>query len=158
MRKGIAVSALEDSTGRDGRRIRTITSGGRKRRRPTAAEVDAVSAYLDDVADELERQGTVVETIAIDARKPLSGRLMIQQQVDPARPRGVTTRLNWQQDFGWSLETRGHPGEPEGGWFFLYADPAATPATVEDFLRKAMPTAQPARSGKQGPGRPAVAS
>jgi Family of unknown function (DUF6292) len=134
----VAVSGLEDRNDHDGRRVHTITTGGGKRRRPTDADVDTTSAYLDTVADELERDGVAVESIAIDARKPLSARL----SVHPGRERlaaGVTF-LNWQRGFGWSLETHGAPDEPPGGWFHLYADPDATPDAVVGFLRKVLPS------------------
>lgn len=132
------MSELEDRSDHDGGRMRTITTGGGKRRRPTDAEVAATSTYLDTVADELERDGVAVESIAIDARKPLSARLSIHP--GPARLAVGSTFLNWQRGFGWSLETHGAPGEPPGGWFHLYADPDATPDVIVGFLREVLPS------------------
>jgi hypothetical protein len=156
--KGIDVSALQTSTEQVGHRVRTITTGGRARRRAKDEEIDNCLTYLDRSADELERHGLVVDSIAVDGRRPISGRVSIRNetgQVDSGS--GAVTKLSWQQDFGWSATTFG-PGAPPNGWFHLYADDSADPATVAEFvITQVIPKKlSPARSRR--PGRSAVAS
>lgn len=124
-----AVRALQTRTERVGHRVRSITTGGRARRRATEQEIDNCVIYLEQVADKVEQFGFVVDSVAVDGRKPVSGRIRIRRD-------GVGSKelsVGWQQKFGWFTTTHG-PGAPREGWFHLYADDAASPETVTGFL------------------------
>lgn len=156
--KGIDVSALQTHTEQVGHRVRSITTGGRRGRRTAPEEIDNCVTYLDRVADELEQYELVVDGIALDGRKPITGRLSIRQESGAPIPGiGSAISLEWQQGFGWSTRTFG-PDAPKDGWFHLYADDAATPAVVTEFvLNELLPRELP--GGKRDdPGQPAVAS
>jgi hypothetical protein len=159
--KGIDVSALQTHTERVGHRVRTITTGGRPGRRATSAEIDNCVTYLDLVADDVEQYGLVVDGLTVDGRNLVSGRLSIRKESGEAIPGcGAAISLEWQRGFGWSATTHG-PGAPRDGWFHLYADDAAAPGVVTEFvlsevLPRELPAARPAEPDK--PGRPAVAS
>lgn len=152
------MSALRTHTEQVGHRVRTITTGGRRGRRAVPDEVDNCLTYLDQVADELEQYELVVDAIAVDGRKPISGRLSIRKESGAAIPGiGSAISLEWQQGFGWSTTTHG-PDAPKDGWFHLYANDAAAPGVVTEFvlnevLPKELPVDKP-----DDPGRPAVAS
>lgn len=156
--KGIDVSALQTHTEQVGHRVRTITTGGRRGRRAEPEEIDNCLTYLDHVADELEQHELVVDGIALDGRKPISGRLSIRQESGAAMPGiGWTISLEWQQGFGWSTTTHG-PDAPRGGWFHLYANDTATPGVVTEFvLNQVLPRELQAKK-RDDPGQPAVAS
>ena len=152
------MSALQTHTEQVGHRVRTITTGGRRARRSCADDIDNCVTYLDSVADTLEQNELVVDGIALDGRKPITGRLSIRKKSGEAIPGiGTAISLEWQQGFGWSTRTFG-PDAPKDGWFHLYADDAASPGVVREFvlneiLPRELPTAKP-----DGSGRPAVAS
>jgi hypothetical protein len=156
--KGIDVSALQTHTEQVGHRVRTITTGGRPRHSAAPEAIDNCVTYLDGVADELEEYGLVVDAMTIDGRKPLSGRLAVRKKTGEAIPGiGGAISLEWQRDFGWSTRTYGTDA-PRDGWFHLYADDAASPAVVAEFvlhevLPRELPTDKP-----DDPGSPAVAS
>jgi hypothetical protein len=140
---------LADSAGQFGDRAHTIITGGRKRHRPTPAEIDATADYLNAVADQLEMAGTAVDAIAIDARKPMSARLSIRSMTEKAHRSMV---LCWQRGFGWSVDTRRRDDDPDG-WFYLYADDAAAPTTVRDFVVTSLcPAESAAGTGHSGAG------
>jgi hypothetical protein len=150
------VSALRTHTEQVGHRVRTITTGGRARRRATPAEIDNCLIYLEQVADDVEQYGYVVGSIAVDARKPMTGRLRIRRE--PAESvAGAEISLEWQHKFGWYTRTHG-AGAPPEGWFHLYADDAASPETVTGFLLDGILPAELPRKKPDGPGRPSMAS
>jgi len=155
--EGNVVSALRTYTEQVGHRVRTITTGGRARRRATPTEIDNCVIYLEQVADDLERYGYVVDSVAVDGRKPITGRLRIRRE-DSTPGAAAEISLEWQHKFGWSTRTHG-PGAPPDGWFHLYADDAATPETVTGFLLDGILTAElPRKTSPDGPGRPSIAS
>jgi hypothetical protein len=156
--KGVDVSALETHTEQVGHRVRTITTGGRPRHRATSEEIDICVTYLDSVADGLEQHGLVVRAMNIDARKPLSARLLVRKESGETIPGiGSAISLEWQLAFGWSATTHG-PDAPKDGWFHLYANDAASPGVVSEFvLSEVLPRELPS-DGPENPGRPAVAS
>jgi hypothetical protein len=132
--EGINVCALQTSTEQIGHRVRTITTGGRPRRRAKDAEIDNCVTYLDQVADDLERHGFVVDSVAVDGRRPISGRVSIRDESGRPMPGvGTVMTLSWQRDFGWSASTF-ESDAPPNGWFHLYADDAAEPAEVTGFV------------------------
>lgn len=153
------MSALQTHTERVGHRVRTITTGGRARRRATAAEIDNCVIYLEQVADNVEQYGYVVDSVAVDGRKPITGRLRIRRESTESTPAiAAVISLEWQQKFGWSARTHG-AGAPPDGWFHLYADDAATPETVTGFLLDGiLPAELPRKNKPDGPGRPSMAS
>lgn len=155
--KGIDVSALQTHTEQVGHRVRTIVTGGRPRHGATPEEIDNCVTYLDEVADHLERYGLVVDGMSIDGRKPLSGRLSARKESGEAIPGiGSAISLEWQRDFGWSTTTYG-PGAPRDGWFHLYADDAAAPGVVTEFvLNEVLPRELQVKP--DGSGRSAAAS
>jgi hypothetical protein len=157
--KGIDVSALQTHTEQVGHRVRTITTGGRARHRATPDQVDDCLTYLDQVADELEQYGFVVDAMTIDSRKPTTSRLSVRKESGEAMPGiGSALSLEWQQGFGWSTTTYGS-GAPRDGWFHLYADDAASPGVVTEFiLNEVLPRELPESAKADGSGRPAVAS
>lgn len=156
--KGIDVSALQTHTEQVGHRLRTITTGGRRGRRAAPEEIDNSLTYLDVVADGLEQHGLVVDALAVDGRKPISGRLSVRMESGAPIPGiGSAISLEWQQGFGWSTRTFG-PGAPKDGWFHLYANDSASAGVVSEFvLNEVIPKELPA-SKPEGPGHPAVAS
>ncbi len=157
--EGNVVSALRTHTEQIGHRVRTITTGGRAKRRATPAEIDNCVIYLEQVADDVEKFGYVVDSVAVDARKPLIGRLRIRRAAEDSTP-GLAPEisLEWQQKFGWYTRTHGPEAPPEG-WFHLYADDAATPETVTGFLLDGiLPAELPRKTKPSGPGRPSIAS
>ena len=156
--KGIDVSALQTHTEQVGHRVRTITTGGRRGRRSVSDDIDNCLTYLDGVADELEQNGLLVDGIALDGRKPITGRLSIRKESGEAIPGiGTAISLEWQQGFGWSARTYG-PDAPRDGWFHLYANDAANPGVVTEFvLNELLPRELPAAKPKD-PSEPAVAS
>jgi hypothetical protein len=126
--EGNTVRALQTRTEQIGHRVRSITTGGRRRSRATSEEIDNCVIYLEQVADNIEQYGFVADSVAVDGRKPVSGRIRIR------RPNSSTViSVGWQQKFGWYTTTHG-PGAPPDGWFHLYADDMATPAMVTGFL------------------------
>jgi hypothetical protein len=132
--KGIDVGALQTHIEQVGHRLRTITTGRRARGGATPAEIDSCVTYLDEVADQLERHGLVVDALTIDARKPVSARLAVKKESgDPIPGIGTAISLEWQRNFGWSTTTHG-PDAPRDGWFHLYADDAASPGVVTEFV------------------------
>lgn len=150
------MSALRTHTEQVGHRVRTITTGGRARRRATPAEIDNCLIYLEQVADDVEQYGYVVGSIAVDARKPMTGRLRIRRE--PADSvAGAEISLEWQHKFGWYTRTHSAAAPPEG-WFHLYADDAASPETVTGFLLDGILPAELPRKKPDGPGRPSIAS
>jgi hypothetical protein len=153
--KGIDVSAIQTHTEQVGHRVRTITTGGRRGRRSTPEAIDNCLTYLDSVADELEQIGLVVDGIALDGRKPITGRLSVRKESgEPIPGIGSVISLEWQQGFGWSTRTYGSDA-PRDGWFHLYANDAATPGVVTEFVRaEILPRELPVAK----PGGPAVAS
>lgn len=156
--KGIDVCALQTSTERVGHRVRTITTGGRARRRAKAEDIDNYLTYLDRAADELERHGLVVDSIAVDGRSPISGRVSIRNESgQPIPGAGSVITLGWQQDFGWSATTFGADAPPNG-WFHLYADDSADPSTVAEFVLNQIIPKKLSSVKPDEPGRPAVAS
>jgi hypothetical protein len=156
--EGNVVSALRTHTEQVGHRVRTITTGGRARRRATTAEIDNCVIYLEQVADDVEQYGYVVDSVAVDARKPMTGRIRIRRAADDSIP-GATYEisLEWQHKFGWYTRTHS-AGAPPEGWFHLYADDAATPETVTGFLLDGILPAELPRKKPDGPGRPSIAS
>ncbi|HKN99565.1 MAG TPA: hypothetical protein VJX10_20760 [Pseudonocardiaceae bacterium] len=147
------MSGLRTHTEQVGHRVRTITTGRRGRHGATADEIDNCVAYLDRVADHLEQHGLLVDAMTIDARKPVSARLSVKKESGEAIPGvGSAISLEWQRDFGWSTTTHG-PDAPRDGWFHLYADDAASPGVVTEFvLNEVLPNGKP-----DTPGTPAVA-
>jgi hypothetical protein len=132
--KGIDVSALKTHTEQVGHRFRTITTGGRRRHRATPEQIANCVTYLDRVADEIEHHGLVVDAMTIDGRMPTSARLSIRKESGEAIPGiGSAISLEWQQGFGWSTTTHGQDA-PRDGWFHLYANDAATPGVVTEFV------------------------
>jgi hypothetical protein len=132
--KGIDVSALQTHTEQVGHRLRTITTGGRRGRRATSEEIDNSLTYLDLAADGLERVGLVVDAIALDGRKPITGRLSVRRKSgEPIPGIGSAISLEWQQGFGWSTRTYGQ-GAPKDGWFHLYANDNASAGVVAEFV------------------------
>jgi hypothetical protein len=113
--------------------------------------------YLDQVADRLEQFGLVVDGLFIDGRKPLTGRLAIRKESGEAIPGiGSVISLEWQRDFGWSTRTYG-PDAPRNGWFHLYADDAAAPGVISEFvLNEVLPKELQVKPGEAG--RSAAAS
>lgn len=98
-------------------RLRLIVADRRAYREPyVAATVGETADYLDHVADELDRRGVPVGSVEIDARAPVTGRLvltgpspayLLSPRLDmPAAPRVVS--LHWHQDRGWTM-ARGMP-------------------------------------------------
>ena len=146
-----AVRALQTRTEQVGHRVRSITTGGRARRRATPEEIDNCVIYLEQVADNVEQYGFVVDSVAVDGRKPVSGRIRIRR---PAG--GAEISVGWQQKFGWFTTTHG-PGAPREGWFHLYADDAALPATVSGFLLDGILPAELPTTTPDNPGRSTVA-
>jgi len=145
------VGALQTRTERVGHRVRSITTGGRRRHRATPEEIDNCVIYLEQVADDVEQYGFVVDSVAVDGRKPVSGRIRIR------RPTGGTEiSVGWQQKFGWFTTTHG-PGAPRDGWFHLYSDDAATPETVTGFLLDGILPAELPTTTPDHPGRSTVA-
>jgi hypothetical protein len=162
--KGIDVSALKTHTEQVGHRVRTITTGGRVRHRATPEHIDNCVTYLDRVADELEQYGLVVDAMTIDGRMPTSARLSVRKESGEAIPGiGSAISLEWQQGFGWSTTTYGQ-GAPKDGWFHLYANDAATPGVVTEFVLnevlpgEVLPKELQVPAEPDGPGHPAVAS
>lgn len=156
-RKGIYVGALQTHTEQVGHRVRTIMTGRRPRRGVAPEEIDNCVSYLDHVADHLERYGLLVDALTIDGRNPISARLAVRKASgEPIPGVGSVISLEWQRDFGWSAKTYG-PGAPRDGWFHLYADDAAAPGVVTEFvLNEVLPKES---NGKpHEPGSPAVAS
>lgn len=133
--------SIRDTSAEQARyRLRMITSAVNERRCAPADEVNDLAGYLDDVADELERNGVAVDAMEIDARRPLKGRLVIARTVTRRLiGSSASLTLTWQRDFGWSLAMRGRLGEPSTGWRHLYGDPGAAPDVVADFLRRRLP-------------------
>ncbi|HEY1572763.1 MAG TPA: hypothetical protein VGG05_15575 [Pseudonocardiaceae bacterium] len=158
LRKGIDVGALQTHTEQVGHRVRTITTGRRARRGPTPEEIDNCVTYLDTVADHLERYGLVVDAMTIDGRKPVSARLSVKKESGEVIPGvGSAISLEWQRDFGWSTTTHG-PDAPRDGWFHLYADDAASPGVVTEFVLNEVLPKDTSNGKPQTPGTPAVAS
>lgn len=156
--KGFAVAAVETHTEQVGHRVRTITTGGRARHNAAPDEIANCVTYLDSVADELEQYGLTVDALTIDGRKPLSGRLAVRKESGAAIPGvGSVISLEWQRDFGWSTRTHG-PGAPRDGWFHLYADDAATPAVVTEFVLNEVLPRELSDTEPDDPGHPARAS
>jgi hypothetical protein len=94
------------------------------------ASVPAVAGYFDDVADELDRCGLTVDAVEIDARRPLSGRLVVAAWPAGTTPGGrLTVVLRWRQDTGWWGTQRGVPGRSTAG-------PAAAPREVVRILHE----------------------
>ncbi len=157
MGEGNVVSALRTYTEQVGHRVRAITTGGRAKRHATPVEIDNCVIYLELVADDVEQYGYVVDTIAVDGRKPMTGRLRIRRA--PADSvSGAEIFLEWQHKFGWYTRTHG-AGAPPEGWFHLYADDSATPETVTGFLLDGiLPAELPRKNKPDGPGRPSIAS
>ncbi|HEX5401819.1 MAG TPA: hypothetical protein VFX16_05915 [Pseudonocardiaceae bacterium] len=152
------MSALETHTEQVGHRVRTITTGGRPRHSATPVEIDICVTYLDQAADELEQHGLVVGAMTIDARKPLSARLLVRKESGEVIPgTGSAISLEWQQGFGWSTTTHG-PDAPQDGWFHLYADDAASAAVVTEFVLNEVLPQELSVDKPQEPGEPAVAS
>lgn len=150
------MAAVETHTEQVGHRVRTITTG-RARQNAAPDEIAECVTYLDSVADELERYELVVDALTVDGRKPLSGRLAVRERSGAAIPGvGSALSLEWQCDFGWSTRTHG-PGAPRDGWFHLYADAAATPGVVTEFVLKVLPRELPGRTEPDDPGHPARA-
>jgi hypothetical protein len=147
VREGNAVRALQTRTEQVGHRVRSITTGGRSRVRATTEEIDLCVNYLELVADSVEQYGFVVDSVAVDGRKPISGRIRIRR---PAG--GAEVAVGWQRGFGWFTSTHG-PGAPREGWFHLYADDAATPATVSGFLLDGILPAELPTTAPKNPGR-----
>lgn len=157
-RKGGHVSALQTHTEQVGHRVRTITTGGRPRRSATPQDIDNCVTYLDSVADELEHYGLLVDALTIDGRTPLSARLSVRKESGDVIPGiGSAISLEWQRDFGWSTTTHG-PGAPKDGWFHLYADDAASPGVVTEFVLNQVLPRELSPSKPEGPDHPAVAS
>lgn len=142
---------LQTRTERVGHRVRSITTGGRSRRRATPEEIDNCVIYLEQVADNVEQYGFVVDSVAVDGRKPCSGRIRIRRACGDCE-----VSVGWQQKFGWFTTTHG-PGAPREGWFHLYADDAATPATVTGFLLDGILPAELPIPTPDNPGRSTVA-
>lgn len=151
------MSALQTHTEQVGHRVRTIITGGRPRRGAAPEEIDDCVTYLDQVADRLEQFGLVVDGLFIDGRKPLTGRLAIRKESGEAIPGiGSVISLEWQRDFGWSTRTYG-PDAPRNGWFHLYADDAAAPGVISEFvLNEVLPKELQVKPGEAG--RSAAAS
>jgi len=150
------VSALQTHTEQVGHRVRTITTGGRARHRATPDQVDDCLSYLDQVADELERYGFVVDAMTIDSRKPITSRLSVRKGSGVAMPGiGSALSLEWQEGFGWSTTTHG-VGAPADGWFHLYADDDASPGVVARFVLNEV--VRDLSVEKDDSGHPAVAS
>ncbi len=156
--KGIDVSALQTHTEQVGHRVRTITTGGRRGRRPVPDAIDNCLTYLDDVADALEENGLVVDGIALDGRNPLTGRLSVRKAFGAVIPGiGTAISLEWQQGFGWSTRTF-PPDAPKDGWFHLYANDAASPGVVTEFVLSELLPRESSTDKPDDPGHPAVAS
>jgi hypothetical protein len=152
------VSALQTHTEQVGHRVRTITTGGRPRRSATPQDIDNCVTYLDSVADELEHYGLLVDALTIDGRTPLSARLSVRRESGDVIPGiGSAISLEWQSDFGWSTTTHG-PGAPKDGWFHLYADDAAAPGVVTEFMLNQVLPRELSPGTPDDPDHPAVAS
>lgn len=139
--------ALQTRTEQIGHRVRSITTGGRRRRRATSEEIDNCVIYLEQVADNIEQYGLIADSVAVDGRKPVTGRIRIRRSGSSA-----VISVGWQQNFGWFTTTHG-PGAPPDGWFHLYADHAATPATVTGFLLDGLLPAELPTSTPDNPDR-----
>jgi hypothetical protein len=148
--EGNVVSALRTHTEQVGHRVRTITTGGRAKQRATPVEIDNCVIYLELVADSVEQYGYVVDSVAVDGRKPMTGRLRIRRD-------GAEISVEWQHKFGWYTKSHG-AGAPPEGWFHLYADDSASPETVTGFLLDGILPAELPRKNKPDGPRPSIAS
>jgi hypothetical protein len=96
--------------------------------------------------------------MTIDARKPLSARLLVRKESGEVIPGiGSAISLEWQDGFGWSTTTHGADA-PRDGWFHLYADDAAAAGVVTEFVLSEVLPRELSVDKPEDPGRPAVAS
>lgn len=90
----------------------------------------AVAGYFDDVADELDRRGLTVDAVQIDARRPLSGHLVVAAEAARGAPgQRLTAVLRWRQDTGWWGTHKDGASTPTAG-------PAAHPREVAGILQE----------------------
>ena len=91
----------------------------------TTRVVPDVAAYLDDVVAALGAAGIRTSSIEIDARRPLTGRLVVTRSGHQE-----VLVLDWHRDKGWRIARRTRVGARPRGWRLLSGDPAARPADL----------------------------
>lgn len=91
----------------------------------TTVVLPDAAAYLDDVAAALGAAGIRTSSIEIDARRPLTGRLVVTRIGHPE-----VLVLDWHRDKGWRIARRARAGARPKGWRLLSGDPAARPTDV----------------------------
>lgn len=91
----------------------------------TTRSVRDAATYLDEVVAALDEVGVRASSIEIDARHPLTARLVVAGLDDPE-----TLVLDWRRDGGWWVARRRRPNARPTGWRQLTGDPRAAATDV----------------------------